>query len=323
MLASPFSIFYGYNDHFQQHLFSIHQTSPTFANNLTTIFNQQFKDMSDTNTAIFVPSRSPSPSQETAGSTPYVITSPPPDSPTNSEAAWPHQMMLEHISNMLGVDIEEVHCAFPTNCSLLPINIPPPRALSPIFVPPAPSPPFIPRSPAGPYPGSELAEYIDPQFPSEPLSASPSPPTNSSMIVIMSDGEQYKDEEDWKQSGQRQPQLRRLLPRIPLADIMPICQVSHPTEDTTDYKELAMVLYRQVSDQDARIKELTENKENQAPSPTDPQPCTHPGPGWQDNFDATGTRHLFVIPSGDEDVIAPFIRYDLRNPFPELLATMG
>jgi len=37
----------------------------------------------------------------------------------------------------------------------------------------------------------------------------------------------------------------------------------------------------------------------------------------------TGTRHLFVIPLGDEDVIAPFIRYDLWNPFPELLATNG
>jgi len=116
-------------------------------------------------------------------------------------------------------------------------------------------------------------------------------------------------------------ELCRSSPRIPLADITPIRQVSHPLGDTTDYEELAMVLYRQVSDQDAKIKELTEDKENQAPSPTDPQPSTHPGPGWEDNFDATGTRHLFVIPLGDEDVIAPFIRYDLRNPFPELLAT--
>ena len=84
-----------------------------------------------------------------------------------------------------------------------------------------------------------------------------------------------------------------------------------------------MVLYRQVSDQDAKIKVLEEDKENQVPPPTDPQPSTHPGPGWQDNFDVTGTRHLFVIPLGDEDVIAPFIRYNLHNPFPELLATNG
>jgi len=255
--------------------------------------------MSNANSAIFIPSRSPSPTHSRAGSTPYVVTSPPPDSPTDSEAAWPHQMMLEHVSTILGVDIKEVRQHFPTNRSLLPIDVPPPRPLTPIFVPPAPSPPFLPGSPPGPYPGSELAEYNDPDFPSEPPSASLSPSASSS------------------------EEFHRLSPHIPLTDITPIRQVSHPLGDTTDYEELAMVLYRQVSDQDATIKELMENKENQVPSPTDPQPSTHPGPGWQDNFDATGTRHLFVIPLGDEDVVAPFIRYDLRNPFPKLLATNG
>jgi len=232
--------------------------------------------------------------------------------------------MLDHVSTVLGVDIEEVRRQFPGNRSLLPIDVPPPCALSPVFVPPIPSPPFLPGSPVGPYPGTELAEYNDPQFPSEPPSTSPSSPTNASMIVIVAEGEQYENEEEWKESIQRQPQLRHSSPRVPLADITPIRQVSHPLGDTTDYEELAMVLYQQVSDQDARIKELLEeNKENQVPSPTNPQPSTHPGPGWQDNFDAMGTRHLFVIPLGDEDVIAPFIRYDLRNPFPELLATNG
>jgi len=75
-------------------------------------------------------------------------------------------------------------------------------------------------------------------------------------------------------------------------------------------------------DKDTKIKELLEaDKENRAPSPTNPQPSTHPGPGWQNNFNATGTCHFFVIPSGDKDVIAPFIRYDLHNPFLELLTT--
>jgi len=275
--------------------------------------------MSDATSTIFVPSRSVSPTNNHAGSTPYVVTSPPPDSPTNSEAAWPHQMMLEHMSTMLGVDIEEVRRRFPNNRSLLPIDVPPPCALSPVFVPPAPSPPFIPGSPAGPYPGSELAEYVDPDFPSEPPSTSLSSPTNKSMIVVFADGVRYGLEEEETQDAP----LRRSSPRVPLADITPIRQVSHPLGDTTDYEELAMVLYRQVSDQDAMIKELMEDKENQAPSSTDPQPSTHPGPGWEDNFNALGTRHLFVIPLGDEDVIAPFIRYDLRNPFPELLATNG
>ena len=199
--------------------------------------------MTDANSAIFIPSRSPSPTQDSAGGTPYVVTSPPPDSPTNSEAAWPHQMMLEHVSNLLGVDIEEVRQRFPDNQSLLPIDISPPWALSPIFIPPAPSPPFLPGSPAGPYPGSELAKYIDPQFPSKPPSASQSPPINSSMIIVLVDGEQYENKEEWEQRIEQHPQLRRSSPRVPLADITPIRQVSHPLGDTTDYEELAMVLY--------------------------------------------------------------------------------
>jgi len=195
--------------------------------------------------------------------------------------------MIEHVACLLNVTEDEVWEQFPTNCSLLPIDRSPPHASSPVFILSAPSPPFIPGSPIGPYPGSELAEYIDPDFPSEPPSTSPSSP------------------------------------HLPLADITPIRQVSHPLEDTTDYKELAMVLYRQVSDQDKEITELIEDKENWAPSSIEPQPSMHPGPGWHDNFDAKGTCHLFVIPLGDEDVVAPFIRYDLRNPFPELLATNG
>ena len=297
-LASPYSIFYTFDERFQQNLFSIRRDPDDPVrqplNHLIQVCST-IDNMSDAISAIFVPSRSTSPTNDRAGSTPYVVTSPPPDSPTDSEAAWPHEMMLQHVATILGADIEEVRQRFPDNRSLLPIDVPPPRASSPVFIPSAPSPPYIPGSPIGPYPGSELAEYNDPDFPSDP------PSTSSSPVV----------------------ELCRPSPRVPLADITPIRQVSHPLGDTTDYEELAMVLYRQVSDQDATIKELMENKENQAPSPTNPQPSTHPGPGWQDNFDATGTRHLFVIPLGEEDVIAPFIRYNLHNPFPELLATNG
>jgi len=279
--------------------------------------------MTDANSAIFISSCSLSPTSEQAGSTPYIVNSPPPDSPTDSEVAWPHQMMLEHVATILGANIEEVRRRFPTNHSLLPIDVPPPRPLSPVFIPPAPSPPYIPGSPIRPYPGSELAKYVDPNFPSEPLSVSPSSPINPSMLVIMADSEQYENEDTWNNYVEHGPQLRCSSPQVPLADITPIRQVSHPLEDTMDYEELAIVLYRQVSDQDTKIKELMEDKENQAPSPTDPQPSTHPGPGWLDNFNAQGTCHLFVIPLGDEDIIAPFIHYDLRNPFPKLLATNG
>jgi len=202
--------------------------------------------------------------------------------------------MLEHVATMLGTDVEEVRHHFPTPRSLLPIDIPPPRLLTPNVA--------IPSSPTLQYPGTELEHYVDPSYPNSPPSITPSPPADSSPS----------------------PQLRQGSPQVPLADITPVHQVSHPLSDTTDYEELAMVLYHQVSDQDARIKELLEaDKENQIPSPTDPQPSTHPSPGWEDNFTATRTCHLFVIPLGDEDVVAPFIRYDLRSPFPELLATNG
>jgi len=279
--------------------------------------------MSDANSAIFVPSCSSSPLNERAGSTPYVVASPPPNSPTNSEVAWPHQMMLEHVATILGIDIEEVCHHFPENHSLLPIDVPPPCPESPVFVPPAPSLPFVPGSPIGLYPGSELAKYNDPNFPSEPPSISPSSPIDPTMLVIMADGEQYKNEDAWNNRIEHGPQLHHSMPWVPLTNITPICQVSHPLTNSTNYKELAMVLYHQVLDQDAKIKELIEDKENQVPIPTDPQPSTHPGPGWQDNFNATGTCHLFIIPLGDKDVIAPFICYDLHAPFPKLLATNG
>ena len=301
-LASPYSIFYTYNECFQQNLFSIRHTSPTFFKNLTQIFQNQINDMSDTNSAIFVPSCSLSPTNDRAGSTPYVIASPPPDSPTDSKAAWPHQMMLEHVATILGADVEEVHHHFPTNRSLLPIDVPPPCPLSPNAA--------IPSSPTLQYPGTELEHYIDPSFPNSPLSVS-----------LSSSIDPLTHKEEWENRVEHGPQLHRSSPWVPLADITPIRQVSHPLGDTMDYKELAMVLYRQVSDQDAKIKELMEDKENQALTPTDPQPSTHPGPGWLDNFNTTGTHHLFVIPLGDEDIIAPFIHYDLRQPFPELLAT--
>jgi len=57
--------------------------------------------------------------------------------------------------------------------------------------------------------------------------------------------------------------------------------------------------------------------------PTGPQPGVHPGPGWRDNFNTTGTCHYFVIPDGNQDVIAPFVQYNLDSPFPKLLATNG
>jgi len=148
--------------------------------------------MSDAASAIFIPSRSPSPAQDSAGGTPYVVTSPPPDSPTDSEMAWPHQMMLEHVATLLGTDVEEVRRRFPTPQSLLPIDIPPPRPLTPNVA--------IPSSLTLQYPGTELEDYVNPSYPNSPPIESSPLSIDSSTLVIIADGPQYENEEDWENS---------------------------------------------------------------------------------------------------------------------------
>jgi len=160
--------------------------------------------MTDANSAIFVPSRFLSPTRELAGGTPYVVTSPPPDSPTDSEAAWPHQMMLEHVSTILGVEIKEVRRRFPDNRSLLPIDIPPPRPLMPNVV--------IPFSPILQYPGTELENYVDPSYPNSPPSVTLPSPIDPSTLVIIAEGEQYDNKEEWENRIEVHPQLRRSSP---------------------------------------------------------------------------------------------------------------
>jgi len=86
---------------------------------------------------------------------------------------------------------------------------------------------------------------------------------------------------------------------------------------------MAVILYQQTEANMLAAKAMDADTEGHTPSPTGPQPGVHPGSGWKDNFNAVGTRHFFVIPDGDEDVIAPFISYDLHTTFPELLATNG
>jgi len=68
---------------------------------------------------------------------------------------------------------------------------------------------------------------------------------------------------------------------------------------------------------------MNTDTEGCTPSPNGPQPGILPGPGWKDNFTATGTHHFFVISDGEEDVIAPFISYNLHTTFPKLLAMNG
>jgi len=86
---------------------------------------------------------------------------------------------------------------------------------------------------------------------------------------------------------------------------------------------MAVVLYQQAEANVLKVKAMDADTEGHTPSPTGPQPGVLPGPGWKDNFDAIGTCHFFVIPNGNEDVIAPFISYDLHTTFPKLLTTNG
>ena len=117
--------------------------------------------MSNPSSPIFVPSRSLSPI-DSAGNTPYIVTSPPPESPTDSEMALPHKQMIEHIACILNIEEEKVRRQFPSNRSLLPIDISPPRRQISI-------PDTLPS-----YPGDEFANVVDPSYPDNPPS-SPEP----------------------------------------------------------------------------------------------------------------------------------------------------
>ena len=86
---------------------------------------------------------------------------------------------------------------------------------------------------------------------------------------------------------------------------------------------MALVLYEGSRQLDVACMNASAEEEHATPTPDSPQPGVFPGPGWRDNWDATGTRHFFVIPDREQDTIAPFVSYDLNCPFPELLATQG
>ena len=243
--------------------------------------------MSCSSSPIFIPSRLSSPANS-AGNTPYVITSPPPDSPTNDKLTLPHKQMIEHIAHLLNIEEEEVCHQFPTVCSLLPIDRSPPT-LS--------------------YPRTEFEQYNDPTFPNSPPIPSPkplpvSPPHfHDSMSitppVTSAANSSYNS-----------------LVETAFIESIPSCSPS-------PISPMAMVLYQQAKTQSIELKAMDTDAEGQTPSSNGPQPGVLPGPGWKDNFTKTGTCHFFVIPDGEEDVIIPFISYNLHATFPELLATNG
>jgi len=269
---------------------------------------------------IFIPSCSSSPTNST-GNTPYVITSPPPDSPTNDKMALPHKQMIEHIARLLNIKEEEIRCQFPTVCSLLPIDRSPPVPTS-VLTPDTlimaySSTTFndvdnyegIHASPPSAYPRTELTGDVNPTYPNSPPIPSPEP--------LPIPPPHFHD------SVSITPLATSATNSTYTSPVIPAFIEDVPSRSPSPISPMAVVLYQQAKTNALEIKAMDAVTEGRTPSPNGPQPGVHPSPGWKDNFDTVGTRHFFVIPDGEEDVIAPFVSYDLHATFPELLATNG
>jgi len=256
-----------------------------------------------------------------AGNTPYIVTSPPPDSPTSDELALPHEQIIKHIARLLNIEEEEVHHQFPTIRSLLPIDRSPPVPTSVLtpntFMMAHLSTTFndvddyegIHASPNTGYPRTELTDHVDPTYPNSPPIPSPKPlpipPPHFHDSVLIT------------------PPVTSATNSMYTSPVIPTFIEDVPSCSPSPIAPMAMVLYQQAEAKTLEAKVMDADAEGHTPSPTGPQPGILPGPGWKDNFDATGTRHFFVIPDGNEDVIVPFISYDLHTTFPKLLATNG
>jgi len=276
--------------------------------------------MSHLSSPIFIPSRSSSPANS-AGNTPYVVTSPPPDSPANDELTLPHEQMIEHIARLLNIKEEEVCCQFPTTHSLLPIDRSPPAPTA-VLTPDTLMLAYASSSfndvddykgiispPTLSYPRTELEHYVDPNYPNSPPIPSPKPlpvppPHFHDSISVT-------------------PPVTSATNSTYTSPVIPAFIKAVPSRSPSSISPMAMVLYQQAETNTLEAKAMDADVEGRTPSPNGPQPGVHPGPGWKDNFDTTSTRHFFVIPDGEEDVIAPFISYDLQATFPKLLATNG
>jgi len=255
------------------------------------------------------------------GNTPYIVTSPPPDSPTSDELALPHEQMIQHVARLLNIEEEEIRRQFPTVCSLLPIDRSPPTPTA-VLTPDTMMLAYVSSSlndiddykgiispPTLSYPGTEFEQYTDPTYPNSPPISSPKPlpvpPPHFHDSVLIT------------------PPVTLATNSTYTSPIVPAFIEDIPSRSPSPISPMAIVLYQQAETNTLEAKAMDADTEGCTPSPNGPQLGVHPGPGWKDNFDATGTRHFFVIPDGEEDVIAPFISYDLHATFPELLATNG
>jgi len=276
--------------------------------------------MSCSSSPIFILSCSSSPIGS-AGNTPYLVTSPPLDSPTSDKLNLPHKQMIKHIARLLNIEKEEVHRQFPTVRSLLPIDRSPPAptsVLTPNMLMMAYASPIfndaddykgIVSPPTLSYPGTEFENYVDLVYPNSPPISSPEP--------LPIPPPHFYD------SVSITPPVTSTTNSTYTSLIVPAFIKDVPSCSPSPISPMAMVLYQQAETNKLEAKAMNADAEKRTSSPTGPQPSIHPGPGWQDNVNSTGTHHFFVIPDGKEDIIAPFISYDLHATFPKLLAMNG
>jgi len=215
--------------------------------------------------------------------------------------AFPHQQMIKHITWLLNVKEEEVHRQFPTVRSLLPIDRSSPTPAAVL------TPDAYMSSPTLFYPGTEFEQYNKPNVPNSPPIPSPEPlpvpPPHFHNSVSIT------------------PPVTSTASSTYASPVEVGFIESIPSHSPSPISPMAMILYQCAETKDIELKAIDADAQGQTPSPNGPQPGILPGPGWRDNFTETGTRHFFIIPNGKEDIIAPFISYNLCATFPELLAT--
>ena len=244
-----------------------------------------------------------------------------------------NDLMVAHMTRMMGLTSEEATAFVAMHQSVLKPFLhgvsPPPRP---------PTPPTsellcIPLCYHNLSPEAPDYELLDSEeFPLPPLIPRTTSPAETHVSYPPSPIHNPADDLDKFPDGEWPSNPPSPVPSSPSSDNIPILQafiqtVNDPiktqVQDKSLVKDMALVLYESSRQLNVAHMNVSADEEHATPTPEGPQPGRFPGPGWQDNWDATSTHHFFVIPNREQDTIAPFISYNLNCPIPELLATWG
>ena len=240
--------------------------------------------------------------------------------------------MVAHMTRMMGLSDEEAMAFVAMHQSVLEPFLhgvsPPPRPPTPPTPEPLPVPPHYHNLSPTPTHYKLLNSKAFPLPPLTPVVPSPiethvSYP--SSPIHYPEDDLDHFPNSDWP-SNPPTPESPSPSNNVPVLQAF-IQMADDPVEarvqDESLVKDMALVLYEGSRQLDVARMNASAEEEHATLTPDGPQPGIFPGPGWRNNWDATGTCHFFVIPDGEQDTIAPFVSYNLNCPFLELLATQG